>query len=88
MSDHNERHHNIIEQAFHTFEDVQKANMAPIPDEVSFVGGFMTLFGILTGRVDIGLDQNMPLDKIMDMIHEELSNIRDRVVENTRKQMQ
>jgi hypothetical protein len=58
---------------------------SPMPDETSFVGGFLCCFGILTGRVDIGLDQHAPLDKIMDSIHEDIAQIGHRIATNQAK---
>ena len=77
---------NIIDKSFEVFDKVQRGMGSPPPDEVSFVGGFMTLFGIITGRVDIGLDQNAPLDKILDNIHKDIAAFGMRIAENQRKQ--
>lgn len=77
---------NIIDKAFEVFDRVQRKMGSSPPDEVSFVGGFMTCFGIMTGRVDIGLDQNSPLDKIMDAIHKDIAAFGQRVADNQRKQ--
>jgi hypothetical protein len=65
---------NLIDRAWDVFERVQKQHGAPSPDEVSFVGGFTACFGILVGKVDIGLDQNAPLDQHLDLIHRSLTN--------------
>ena len=43
---------NLIDQGFEVFERVQRKH-GQTSDEVSFVGGWMTCFGILTGRVDV-----------------------------------
>lgn len=64
---------NIIERAYDVFAKVQKRIGMPVPDEASFVGGFVACFGILTGRVDIGLDQHAPLTEIMDEIHKDIA---------------
>jgi len=77
---------NIIDKAFEVFDRVQRGMGSPAPDEVSFVGGFMTCFGIMVGRVDIGLDQHAPLDKIMDAIHKDIAAFGLRIAENQRKQ--
>ena len=77
---------NIIDRSFEVFAKVQKAMGSPVPDEVSFVGGFMTCFGVIVGRVDIGLDQDEPLDKILDAIHKDIAAFGQRVAENQRKQ--
>lgn len=64
---------NIIERAYEVFAGVQKKIGGAVPDEESFVGGFVACFGILTGRVDIGLDQHAPLDRILDSIHKDIA---------------
>jgi hypothetical protein len=51
---------NIIERSLDVFDRHQRA-AGLSTDEVSFVGGFMTCFGILTGRVDIGLAPDTPV---------------------------
>lgn len=79
---------NIIDRVYETFEKVQKAIGQPAPDEVAFVGGFIACFGILTGRVDIGLDQDAPLDKIMDAIHKDIHSFGVRLAQNQMKQEQ
>lgn len=76
---------NLIDRAWDVFEKVQRRNGSPSPDEVSFVGGFCACFGILTGRVDIGLDGDAPLDQIMDAVHKSISGFAGRVIENQRK---
>lgn len=76
----------LLDQAYEVFCKIQRANGSPVPDEVSFVGGFMACFGIITGKVDIGLDQNAPLDKILDQIHEACAAFGRRVWKNQQKQ--
>lgn len=76
---------NLIDRAWDVFERVQKQNGSPSRDEVSFVGGFTACFGIITGRVDIGLDENAPLTQHMDAIHRSISDFAQRIGENQRK---
>lgn len=76
---------NLIDKAWNVFERVQRQNGSPSPDEVSFVGGFIACFGIVTGRVDVGLDQNAPLDQSLDLLHRSIADIAGRVAENQRK---
>lgn len=78
----------ILEDAFETFTKVQLREGSPAPDEVSFVGGFITCFGIICGNVDIGLDRDAPLDKILDQIHKEIATFGKRVATNQARQMQ
>lgn len=77
---------NIIDKSFEVFDKVQRGMGSPPPDEVSFVGGFMTCFGIMVGRIDIGLDQNAPLTTIMEAIHKDIAAFGMRIAENQRKQ--
>lgn len=76
---------NLLDRAWDVFDRVQRENGSPSPDEVSFVGGFTACFGILTGRVDIGLDENAPLTQHMDAIHRSIAAFAQRVGENQRK---
>lgn len=76
---------NLIDRAWDVFDRVQKQNRAPTPDEVSFVGGFIACFGIITGKVDIGLDQNAPLTEHLDALHRSIADFAGRVTENQRK---
>lgn len=73
---------NLIDKAWEVAAKTQKAIGEPAPDEVSFVMGFIACFGILTGRVDIGLDQDAPLDQIFDAIHEDIVNFGRRIASN------
>lgn len=76
---------NLIDRAWDVFERVQKRQGAPYPDEVSFVGGFTACFGIITGRVDVGLDENAPLTQHLDLLHRAIADFAQRVGENQRK---
>lgn len=65
---------------------MQRMMREPAPDEVSFVHGFVACFGIITGQVDIGLDQDAPLDRILDNIHEDIVDFQHRWVADQRMQ--
>jgi hypothetical protein len=77
---------NILDKGFEVANKVQFDNGQDPLDEVSFVYGFINCFGIITGRVDIGLDQNVPLDKVLDAIHEDIVAFGRRVADNQAKQ--
>lgn len=77
---------NIIERSWEVFCKVQHDQGSPPPDEVSFVGGFVALFGILTGRVDVGLDQNAPLTDHFDLIQRNVEDIAGRIYRNKMKE--
>jgi hypothetical protein len=49
-------------------------------DEVSFVGGFMSCFGVLTGRVDVGMPPDASVLKLFELIQRELDDYRTRVI--------
>lgn len=70
---------NLIERSWAVYEKHQRARGVPT-DEVSFVGGFMSCFGVLTGRVDIGLPADTPTVKLFEIIQRELEDMRSRVV--------
>lgn len=76
---------NLIDKAWDVFERGQKKNGSPSPDEVSFVGGFIACFGIITGKVDVGLDQSAPLTESLDLLHRSIVDVAHRVAENQRK---
>lgn len=77
---------NILDKGFDIANKVQFQTGSPPLDEVSFVMGFINCFGILTGTVDIGLDQDAPLDQIFDAIHEDIVDIGRRIADNQAKQ--
>lgn len=79
---------NILEKAFDLFEKVQREQDSPPPDEVSFIGGCMTLFGILTGRVDIGLDQEAPMTDHFEAIQRALEDFRGKVITGQKRAVQ
>lgn len=69
----------LIERSWAVFEAVQRRN-GMSTDEVSFVGGFMACYGVLTGRVDIGLPPDTPVVKIFERIQKELEMRRDKAL--------
>jgi hypothetical protein len=77
---------NTIDKAFDVAVRTQRKIGEPPPDEVSFVMGFIALFGIITGRVDVGMDKDAPLDVILDNIHLDIVDFGRRIAENQAKQ--
>lgn len=73
---------NLVDQAYEVFLRAQRKAGADYPDEVSFIGGFMACFGILTGKLDIGLDENAPLTEHYEAVHRSLDDLRSRVMRN------
>ncbi len=71
---------NLIERAWDVFEKHQR-DRGVSTDEVSFVGGFMSCFGMLTGRVDIGLAPDTPVLKLFERVQKELDQMRAKVME-------
>lgn len=66
---------NLIERSWAVFEQMQRKQGISV-DEVSFVGGFMTCFGMLTGRVDIGLSDDFTVLQRFERIQKELDAMR------------
>jgi hypothetical protein len=73
---------NNIDKCFEVAVKTQRAIGEPPPDEVSFVYGFVACFGIIIGRVDIGIDQNAPLTDVLDNIHRDIVDFGRRVASN------
>ena len=71
---------NLLERSFHVFEEVQRRQGNGSVDEVSFVGGFMTCFGILSGRVEIGLLPGSTVLELFEQIQRELDAMRCGVI--------
>lgn len=71
---------NLIERSWAVFE-ARHRKQGISTDEVSFVGGFLTCFGVLTGRVDIGLPPDTPVLKLFERVQKELDAMRVKVIE-------
>lgn len=62
---------NLIEQALDQFD--RTARQAGISvDEASFVGGFVACFGMVTGKVPIGLPDGANVGQALERIHDHL----------------
>lgn len=70
---------NLIDQGFEIFERVQR-EMGQTSDEVSFVGGFMTCFGILTGRIPLLGGEAISVLERFDTIHRNIDDYRRKVL--------
>jgi hypothetical protein len=77
---------NFIDKAYEVAAQTQKKIGEMAPDEVSFVLGFIACFGIITGRVDIGLAPDTPLMSIFDIIHKDIVDFGRRVATNQQLQ--
>ena len=77
---------NFLDKAFEVAAETQKGIGQLAPDEVSFVMGFIACFGIVTGRVDVGIGPDEPLDTIFDAIHKDIVAFGRRVAANQRLQ--
>ncbi len=69
---------NIIDQALDSYAQHQR-NRGEDTDEVSFVAGFMSCFGILTGRVPCGLPEDTPILQVFELMQKNLDDYRNRV---------
>lgn len=71
---------NLIERSFEVFARAQQRNGFGT-DEVSFVGGFMACYGVLTGRVPLpGLPDDTPVQARFDAIQRELEKMRNSAI--------
>jgi hypothetical protein len=70
---------NLIDRALEVFERHQRERGVQT-DDVSFVGGFMSCFGVLTGRIPVGLREDAPLTEAFELIQRNLEDYRSRVV--------
>jgi len=78
---------NLIERAWSVYEEhMRKRGVST--DEVSFVGGFMSCFGVLTGRVPIGLPEDTPVLKIFEHMQKELDDMRVKVIDGQAERRQ
>jgi hypothetical protein len=70
---------NLIDRSLETFEAHQRKRGVQT-DDVSFVGGFMSCYGILTGRVDVGMPPDTSVLKLFELIQRNLDDYRTRVL--------
>lgn len=70
---------NLIDRAWQVYEKHQR-DRGVATDEVSFVGGFMSCFGVLTGRVDVGMPEDATVMKLFELIQRNLDDYRQRVI--------
>lgn len=77
---------NFIDKGLEVFEKHQRARHVET-DPVSFVGGFMTCFGIITGRVEVGFPHDRPLSDLFDRLQRDLEDYRSRVVGAQQEEM-
>jgi hypothetical protein len=73
---------NNIDKCFEVAVKTQRKIGQPPPDEVSFVMGFIACFGIITGRIDIGIDHEAPIGDRLDNIHRDIMDFGRRVAAN------
>lgn len=74
---------NLIERSWAVYEKHMRER-GESTDEVSFVGGFMTCFGMLTGRVDIGMPPGTSVLQLFERVQKELDDMRVKVIEGQR----
>jgi hypothetical protein len=73
---------NNIDKCYDVAAKTQRKIGEPPPDEVSFVMGFISCFGIITGNIDIGYDRATPLTTILENIHMDILDFGRRVADN------
>lgn len=74
---------NLIERSWAVYEKHQR-ECGVSTDEVSFMGGYLSCFGMLTGRVDIGMPADTPVLQLFERVQKELDDMRVKVIEGQR----
>lgn len=70
---------NLIERSFEVFAKAHQRETGQVADGPSFVGGFATLLGVLSGRVNVGLPE-ATVEQLFDMAHQSLVDYRRTIV--------
>lgn len=70
---------NIIDRSLEAYAAHQRKRGVET-DEVSFVAGYMSCFGVLTGRIPVGLPEDTPVLKLFELIQKNLDDYRARVI--------
>lgn len=75
---------NLIEKSWAVFEKFQRRNGQSV-DEPSFVGGFMSCYGIIVGTVDVGLTEEQMREPgivlaILERMQRDIEDIRTKVI--------
>lgn len=75
---------NLIEKSWAVFEKFQRANGQTV-DEPSFVGGFMSCYGIIVGTVDVGLTEEQMHEPgivlaLLERMQRDIEDIRTKVI--------
>lgn len=70
---------NLIDRAWDVFDKHQRER-GQTSDDVSFIGGFMSCFGVLTGRVDVGMPPDTSVMKMFELVQKNLDEYRGRVI--------
>jgi hypothetical protein len=70
---------NLIERSLEIYEAHQRKRGFQT-DEVSFVAGYLSCFGVITGRIPLGLPENTSILAILDHIQREMQDYRANVV--------
>lgn len=70
---------NLIDRSLEIYERHQ-CKRGVQTDDVSFVAGFMSCFGILTGRVNVGMSEDTLVLKLFELIKRNLDDYRTRVI--------
>jgi len=62
---------NLIEQALDQFDKTARSVGISV-DQASFVGGFVACFGMVTGKIPIGLPDGSSYADVLDRLHDHL----------------
>jgi hypothetical protein len=70
---------NLLEQSFEVFAAAHRRETGQVPDGPSFVGGFATLLGVLSGRVDVGMG-DATVAQLFEFAQRSLVDYRDTII--------
>lgn len=62
---------NLVEQALDQYDKTARQIGVPV-DEASFVAGFVACFGIVTGKVPVGLPDGTSIGQLLETLHKNL----------------
>lgn len=71
MVEHTKHSRNLIEQALDIYAKTAQHGGLSV-DEASFVGGFVACFGIVTGKVPVGLPEGSTIADVHQRLHDHL----------------
>jgi hypothetical protein len=71
VTEHTKHSRNLIEQALDIYAKTAGRGGLAV-DEASFVGGFVACFGIVTGKLPVGLPDGCTYQQVLERVHDHL----------------